>query len=247
MIYHPLQKHHIIIEEMGVIFKNPSWLRKVSEIVGFRGITPSLMLVGYDLPDVLEDRLSGRTLMLLVNDWSGDHYYERDLFLPSLQPHDIDDIKDINPSNSMITLASGLRLFVQDAIFSEEWLSTPEITKFLSREKDNYVFTEKEGICQKIPIEHIQGLQEFKGDQAIKDICSVKLKMNDGMMRYRVIFNPEKKVRVVGEMHWEPGCHDGPATWRLAKENEGPRRGSTFVSQESVDRVKQSILRNMPN
>jgi hypothetical protein len=75
---------------------------------------------------------------------------------------------------------------------------------------------------QKIDSRQIGGLNSQDPDpkEAVRNICSIKLRFRDGSPPYRVIVNPRKKVRVMNIVTKDENGKKWVTHWSEARENE---------------------------
>ncbi|KAI5465203.1 hypothetical protein BGZ63DRAFT_379591 [Mariannaea sp. PMI_226] len=198
---------------MSFIFKKSDWCDQVLKLNLARG-SPVPILLGKDLAEVCKGNTHGKNLLLLVNDWSGECFFLRDCFFECLQDH------EPMAANSVVTFKdSKLNVYVHDAIYTAEWLPIPNITRFISSQKDVFALYYHRNKVEKLAIGNIQGIQEYKGEEAIKEICSLKLEFRGGEVVYRVLKDPSMATKVVN-VRPKDGGREWVSGWRKARPGE---------------------------
>src|SRR4051812_48609368 len=93
----------------------------------------------------------------------------RRCFFDSLQDHEFE------ATNSVITFKdSELKVFVHDILSPDEWVAIPNITRLLSFETDVFTVYYHKDEMEKLDQANIRGIQEYREDNTIKEICSLK-------------------------------------------------------------------------
>ena len=210
----------------NLIFKDDRWIRRVLQCQKTQENGPVLCLLGSDLKKLYHyGKSKGINLSLLVNDWTGDVRYYKDLFFESLRDYEYDK------ENSVVRLKdSGIFLHIGDAIGSLDWIPTVDLGKLFHRrghELSTNAIYYTEDVLHEIGHSYIGGIEGFpvKKKRAVRDICSIRLKFSDGSPVYRVLINPSKTVRVVNIRVREENGTDWVARWRVAGPHEREWRG----------------------
>jgi len=191
------------------IFKTDVWIRRFLEIQNTYEKGPTLALVGRDLN---KGKFKTTKLTLLVNDWTGDVRYEKDLFFESLRDYEYDE------ESSVIRLK-------RSAIGSLEWIPMGDPSKLFclrGGKLSTYAIYYTEDILYNIGPSQIGGVEglSIKKKKAVRDICSIKLKFGDDSPVYRVFLNPTKAVKVVNVQVRDENGRDWVACWRVARPYE---------------------------
>ncbi|KAM5357139.1 hypothetical protein ACJZ2D_016573 [Fusarium nematophilum] len=161
----------------GLVFRDGRWISEILELGHPRGkAAPCLLGPG------LKGCPSNTSLVLLVNDWSGDSIYMRDLFFECLQDHEYDDVRDVVKLKEC-----GISLYVRDALKSEEWLFIPKPWMFFNQ-GSNGPFTY-------VTYYHRPDLEELApsstGDVVgVRKVWSLELEFANGKPLQRVIISP---------------------------------------------------------
>jgi hypothetical protein len=206
-------KNTNIVRIWDSIFKTDIWTRQVLAIQNTCGKGPIPCLVGKDLENVYDGKCKDANLALLVNDWTGDVKYTKDLLFESLRDHDYDQ------DRSTVRLKrSGIFLHIGDAITSQEWIPV-DPSKLFHRNLTHAIYY-TEDILHQIGPSQIGGVEGSPIQKDVRDICSVKLKFSDGSPVYRVFLSPNKAVKVVNIQVRDENGRNWVARWRIAKPHE---------------------------
>ncbi|KAK4243147.1 hypothetical protein C7999DRAFT_18463 [Corynascus novoguineensis] len=201
------------------IFKNDSWLSKVlktttGHILG----DPIPCLVGRELQEISNGNTKGKHLILLVNDWGGDVQYDSETFYASLQDYDV-----IEKGSVILLRASEILLHIGDIHgrnieFVEGSIPVKDPSVFFSLNNSEFstqvIYYNKNNIYT-IGSNEIGGVIGAKNEEAIRDICTIKLKFRNESPVYRVFMNPEWRAWVTpirkkdGKVSWTVGWRVG--------------------------------------
>jgi hypothetical protein len=200
------------------IFKGDSWIYKV---LSMSAPGPVPCLVGSDLQKVYDGKPNGAYIALLVNDWSGDVFYLRDEFLSLLKDHEVLEKGIIRLKDSDITL------HIRDVLSSEEWVSIKDPSKLFDLDQkgsslSTQVIYYTEDVLHTINQNQIGGTKGLSGKkEAVRHICSIKLKFRNGEPVTRVFEDPERKEREVRVVDIPTG--EERKEWRIATPGEAER------------------------
>ncbi|CAM1503406.1 Fc.00g081820.m01.CDS01 [Cosmosporella sp. VM-42] len=174
----------------NLIFKSFKWIDEVKKIECVGG-SPRPCMIG----NRREESAAGSSLLLLVSDWSGDSTYIRNLFFECLQDHTYDK------ENCIIRFTKGnITLYVHDIVQSVECLHVPDPSIFFGQGITGpftYVtYCDKLGL-EKLDRKSIVGIKGLLGKDAIREICSLKVEVGEGLSRYRTLMRLHKSTRFV--------------------------------------------------
>ncbi|KAM7209797.1 hypothetical protein V8F06_014818 [Rhypophila decipiens] len=195
-----------------LIFKDDEWIRQVLQHQNPFGGAAIPCLVGCDLKRLYYGKPNSAYLTLLVNDWTGDVQYMKELFFMSLRDHEYDKEK------SEIRLkSSGITVHIGDVVTSEELLIMTAPTKlFCGRRVSTKAMYYTEDVLYDIGPNFIGGIEgvSTKKKKAFREICSVKLKFRDGSLVYRVFSTTRRALNVVGIQEPDENGKLWPVRWR---------------------------------
>jgi len=216
----PLSTNHKnIVRLWDFIFKDEKWIDEVLKLKNEHGGSPVPALISYNLNQMFWGKPKGVYAALLVNDWTGDVQYHKQLLFKSLREHEV-------VSESVVRLkGSGIILHIGDAIGGYEWIPMLDPGN-LFRLKRSKLFTQvlyyTGNSIHNISHNDIGGIngRSLKKKRAVSDICSIKLHFRDGSPVYRVFINPDKEVRVINIPTKDENGKNWVTRWREAREYE---------------------------
>ena len=160
------------------IFENETWLEEVCKIEN-SGQDPVPCLLGKDLPKISAGETTGTYICLLVNDWSGDCRFTKDMFRNSLLPYE-----QIQGKNEIRLKDTGIIVNVEDILGTpQEFLPIAPPSELFMRVLGGGASTRVTYYGPKSDIEYIgpgliggvEGVP-WTENKAIREACTIQLR-----------------------------------------------------------------------
>lgn len=163
--------------------------------------SPNLCLVGRDLDRVAKGDCKGAYLVLLINDWTGDSYYFRDLFIKCLQDHEpfqqpLDECPEVK-------LKCGITIQIEDTRCiganegSIENIQPGRLFRRSWGKLSTCVLYYDEDVLTRLKEDSIRTINDLPKRKAINEICALKLKFREGTPIWRILSNPKKTAELI--------------------------------------------------
>ena len=208
------------------IFRKGDWLEEILEISKSALHLPIPLLLGADLKRVAEGNTEGCYLSLLLQDWTGDSRYCKDLFRESLQDHTCED----EAKNEIFLVDSKITLHIGDVLTDNEEIKIQDPRKLFEDELyDESFFSfamyyggEK---ITKIKNNKIRGIEgkARREKKFVAELCHVRLESRLRTPLWRCLspsidrqmwFAP---IRAASQLHLERECLE--TWWRRLEKN----------------------------
>ena len=211
--YRSREDHEFSTHAWGYWFRDEGWFETISKYDNYPG-PPMPALVGY----------SSKYLALIISDWSGDSWYDREQLFKSFREQDYEydeALSEIRFKGSENVLHIG------DAVKCKEWIEAKDPRKLFRRYKrdvETFVLYYGDDCLYRIGPDQIGGIESYAAGRKkrVKYICSIPLKWGNGEPVFRVIQRLKPAAPLVSKRTTDIHGRKWVTRWRLAAAEDGP-------------------------